>query len=159
MGVGVWRPQVKGEHRAFCEWAPSPLLTPPPPIQACRVLLWRGDGNPGTWQQAGDLLAPHSSCFSFPSLSLSWPSSFIFSSCSLSPCLSPSLAWPCFVHLFYFKALSLSLKFVRKEILLLQLSGWNTEGWKEERNKKGEERRGRIWLWNREGKQQRERGK
>lgn len=50
---------------------PLASLDPPPPIQACRVLLWRGDGNPGTWQQAGDLLAPRSRCLSSPSLSVS----------------------------------------------------------------------------------------
>lgn len=100
---------------------PLPLLTPPPPIQACRALLWWEDGNPGTWQKAGDLLAPRSSCLSSPSLSLSWPSSFIFFSCSLSLPVSPppllSLLCPMSyfsVHLFYFKASFFSLKYWKK---------------------------------------------
>lgn len=105
---------------AFCEWAPR-LSWPPPSslIQACRALLWWGDGNPGTWQQAGDLLAPLSCCLSSPSLSLSWPSSFIFSSCSLSlplspphlPCLAcfvPCLIFQCIY--FILRPLSLSVK-------------------------------------------------
>lgn len=90
---GMWR--VEG---CLILWmGPSPLLTPPPPllpsfshtqlppspsIQACRVLLWSGDGNPGTWQRAGDLPAPHSRCPASPAFSPSWPSLFIFYSCS-----------------------------------------------------------------------------
>lgn len=61
----------RGEGSGLFVNGPLASLDPPPPIQACRELLWRGDGNPGTWQQAGDLLAPRSSCLSSPSLSLS----------------------------------------------------------------------------------------
>lgn len=106
--VGMWRPPVKGGTTELFVNGPLAFLERPPltfpPIEAYRALLWRGDGNPGTWQQAGDLLAPSSSCLYSPSFSLSWPSSFIFSSCSLSPRLSPSLVWPALSHVLFFSA-------------------------------------------------------
>lgn len=145
--VGVWRPQVKGGTGLFVN-GPLASLDPPPPIQACRALLWRGDGNPGTWQQAGDLLAPRSCCLSSPSLSLSWPSSFIFSSCSLSPCLSPLPGLACFVPCLIFQCiyfilrpLSLSLKYCKKENSPPSFKRVKHRGWKEEWNKKGKRKR------------------
>lgn len=112
--VGVWRPPVKGGAQSFFfffyEWALR-LSWPPSQFSPAGVLLWRGDGNPGTWQQAGDLLAPLSSSLSSLSFSLSWPSSFIFFSCSVSlhvcPPPKPGLLCPMSYfswHLFYFKA-------------------------------------------------------
>ncbi len=70
-GGGGVKASSKGGGAGLFVNGPLASLDPPPPIQACRVLLWKGDGNPGTWQQAGDLLAPRSSCLSSLSLSLS----------------------------------------------------------------------------------------
>lgn len=128
----------------------SPLLTPPPPIQACRVLLWRGDGNPGTWQKAGDLLAPRSGCLSSPS-----PFSFLtllFYILLLLPLPPPrlprsSLASLCptshfSVHLFYFKAsffffFFLSLKYCKKGSSPPFPGAGETQRWKEGEKQKG----------------------
>lgn len=111
-----------GSAKLFCEWALCVFWTPPPlHFSPAGVLLWRGDGNPGTWQQAADLLAPFSSNFSSLAFSLSWPSSFIFFSYSGSLpvsfpprlgllCPMPYFSW----DLFYLKA-SFSLSWVWPE--------------------------------------------
>lgn len=112
--VGVWRPPVKGGAQRFFFFVNGPFASLDPPssqFSPAGVLLWRGDGNPGTWQQESDLLAPLSSSLSSVSFSLSWPSSFIFFSCSVSlhvcPPPKPGLLCPMSYfswHLFYFKA-------------------------------------------------------
>lgn len=141
--VGVWRPQVKGKVQSFfCEWALR-LFWPPPQFSPAGVLLWRGDGNLGTWQQAADL-APLSSSLSSLSFSPSWPSYFIFFSCSvfLPVCPLPSLVCfvPCLIfHGIYFilRPPFLSLEYGQKEHPPpLHLSKWNIEGGRKRETKK-----------------------
>lgn len=109
--VGCEGLKWRGSAELFFVNGPFASFDPTSHFSPAGVLLWRGDGNPGTWQQAADLLAPLSSSLSSFAFSLSWPSSFIFFSCSGSlPVSSPPrldllcpmsyFSW----HLFYLKA-------------------------------------------------------
>lgn len=45
-----------GSAELFFVNEPFASFDPPSHFSPAGVLLWRGDGNPGTWQQAADLL-------------------------------------------------------------------------------------------------------
>ena len=132
-----------GGRRAFCEWAPR-LSWPPSP----------NSGLPGAFVERGweprNLAAsgwPSSTSLSLPLFSL--PFSFLtllfyillLLSLSLSlPLLSLACFVPCLIFqciYFILRPLSLSLlSIVRKGILPLHLSGWNTEGGRKRETKR-----------------------
>lgn len=154
--VGVWRPQVKGGVQSFiCEWVLCLFWPPPPlPFQSCRgPFVERG------WEPRNLAASGWPSCTSLLSLFLFLGPPLLYS----SPALALSLCLPlpglvCFVpclifHGIYFilRPPFLSLEYGQKGHSPPSFKQMKHRGWKEERNKKGKEKRGRILFWTREG--------